>query len=648
MGVDTLNIIVYIYDMNYHPSAQNVTMTFGKYKGYTLAHIAEHHRQYLEWMAGAEGIPEKWRTLCAKVLLGENILDTAQSSTPSSISASTTNTILTVTTLSDTKLAVEFPYDDTIIRKLKFEIDGAKWSKTHKRWEIPTVAIAKLVTVFGKKHIRPDVKARQAYIDEVERRTHLDTIRVKDDSDIKIPTLVDLYPFQKVGVEFVDRAEGRALIADSMGLGKTLQGIGFAVYRKHKTLVICPKSVKINWQREIKRGAGKDACMWESDGKKGRINAQFHVINFDIVDRYADELRAAKFDLLIVDEATYLKNRNTKRAKAVFGSPSEKKVYPGIKTPYVLFLTGTPVLNRPIEAFTLLNFLDPKRFNNFYNFIAKYGGFRGEEARNLDDLHDRTKDLVIRRLKSEVLTELPPKQRNDLVVEMSAADMKEYDKMLKQLFTKWKSIGRPGVAQMPAIQNFLIQKKLPRLYEVIDELLEADRSVLVFSCFIDPLRQIEEHYGEKVAMINGSMTGTQRQKSIDALTKGTAKIGAFGIHSGGMGIDGLQHTVDTVIFLDQDWVPANHEQAEDRAHRIGQLNPVQIFYMICEGTIDEYMREILTEKQKVIDSVVDGKLINTARTKSVFKEFVRRLSAAYTTVKFGNIDTIDDTEGIHD
>jgi SWI/SNF-related matrix-associated actin-dependent regulator 1 of chromatin subfamily A len=592
-------------------------------------------------------MPPLWRTAAASTMMGESIEHLGLTSSHVDLVESSEKPVdkPVLTRLSDTLVGISFGFNHPLKDRFKAEVDGRKWDGDKRMWKFAAVKLPKVVELFGgTKNVGADEGTKELYREEIARRKELDEIRVKTDTDIKIPTLLDLYPYQKVAVEFIERAGGRAMVADAMGLGKTATAIGYAVYKTRRTLIVCPKSVKVNWQREIKRFAGKDACIWESDGKKGRINAQFHVINYDIVDKHAQKLNDLKFNVLVCDEATYLKNRQSKRAKAVLGYYKERSVYPGIKTPEVIFLTGTPVLNRPIEAYTLLNFLDGKRFDNFYHFTQNFGGYKGEPTRNLGELHQNTKDLVIRRLKSEVLKELPDKQRNDLVVEMSPVDQKQYDTLLKKLFRKWGASGKPSVSDMPEIQSFLIEKKMPRVIEMIDELLEADRSVLVFSCYIDPLHALNKHYGDKSAMLYGAMNTKKRQVSIDALKEGTAKVGLFGIKSGGMGIDGLQHSIDTVIFLDQDWVPANHEQAEDRAHRIGQKNQVQIFYMICESTIDEYMREILVEKQRIIDTVVDGKLVSGVRSKSVFKEFVKRLSAAYKTAQMGNVDDADDVD----
>jgi SWI/SNF-related matrix-associated actin-dependent regulator 1 of chromatin subfamily A len=194
------------------------------------------------------------------------------------------------------------------------------------------------------------------------------------------------------------------------------------------------------------------------------------------------------------------------------------------------------------------------------------------------------------------------------------------------MFGKWKMEGRPSVQHMPKLQGFLIDKKIPRAIEMIDEFIDNDQSILIFSCYIKPLKFLLEHYKENAVILTGEMNRNERQESIDKLTSRKAKVGLFSLRAAGMGIDGLQHVMDTVVFLDMGWLPAEHEQAEDRTHRIGQTNQVQAYYMICEGTIDEYMRDILKEKQEVADMVVDGALVTPERNKSMFKEFVRRVN----------------------
>ncbi len=619
-----------------HNSAYNVNIPFGKYKGFSLGYIASRHRSYLEWLIKSPEMPELWRILASKTLAGDDI----------SSHKTKNNTIPkgNIKYIGNSTLQVKFNYDKEFLARFKYEIDGRVWNDVELAWDVPTAQILKLVEVFGgTNNIIADEDTKHIWREETKRKNELEIIRNKEDVELNIKLKLPLYDYQNVAVEFIDRAGGRAMVADQMGLGKTPVGIAYALMKGYKTIVACPKSVVTNWAREVSKFTGKSTAIWTSEGRLGRKDCQYHVINYDIVQKHIKELNSMNFELLICDEATYLKNRNTIRSKSVLGSYKERRKFPGIKTKNCLFLTGTPVLNRPVEAFHLLNYLDKNRFNNFYNFIERYGGYRGTEPQNLDDLHQRTKDLIIRRLKKDVLKEFPDKQRNDLFVEMTSEDIKEYNTHLTTLFKKWSQLGKPTVAEMPTIQKFLITKKMPRVIEMIDEYLESGRGILIFSIYIDPLKQLLKHYKTDAVMVYGKMNSTERQKSIDKLSSGEAKIGLFSLGAGSMGIDGIQKQIDTVIFLDHWWVPAVHEQAEDRVHRIGQNNKVQIYYMICENTIDEYMREILLEKQKIIDTVVDGKLVSIARDKSYFKEFVQKLNKSYINgLQNINIELVED------
>lgn len=611
-----------------HKSSYDVIFSFGKHSGKSLGFVCDVDPGYITWISENNKIPGHWPEACKLTLQNK---DVSHLSLPRETLKVKSNLNIQLWTMKKSMIGISFSYDRNLLERFKFEIDGRKWNDDEKHWMAPGAQVVKIINLFGgTSNVSADDGVKKLYREELARRKQLDEIRVKEDTDIVIPGLkLNLFPYQRVGVEFIERAGGRAMIADSMGLGKTVQAIAYAHLKNHKTLIVCPKSVVINWRREIEKFVGKKSTIWTSSTKDGRIDSQYHIINYEAIQKRWPELRKLECDLLVCDEATYIKNRKTIRTKSLLGDGKQKRKYPGIKTKEVLFLTGTPVLNRPVEAFSLLNFIDPQRFNNFFQFTQKYGGWQGSNPRNLDDLHDRTKDLVIRRLKKDILTELPKKQRNDLYVELSDVEKKEYNNLLKKLFRKWRVAGKPTIGEMPEIQKYLISKKMPRLHEMIDELLEQDRGVLIYCCYVDPLKELQLHYGDRAALLHGQLNPKERQKSIDRLSKGDAKVGLFSIGAGAMGIDGLQHSIDTVIFLDQYWVPSVHEQAEDRLYRIGQTNQVSAYYMICESTIDEQMRMLLSEKQRIVDEIVDGSLVTIARDKSFFKEFVKTLKSGF-------------------
>lgn len=611
-----------------HDSAESVVFPFGKFKGYTLAHIIRENPDYAYWIKGKDGFSPMWREAVTLALENKDISHLKLPRVKTTENKLVKHKkVIEISELSKDMAKINMPYDKSLIHRFKSTIDGRKWNDKEKQWEFPIVQLPKVIEIIKTYEVKVTPKIKRIYKQVVEEQKVRREVREKEDTDFKVEgLLLELFPYQKVGVEFLHHTKGRALIADQPGLGKTAQAIAYAKMMNLKTLVVAPLSVVINWRKEVKKFAGLNSTVWTSKNVDGDLENQFHIINYDAVRKVHDVLRKMDFDMLVCDEATFLKNRNTIRFKSLLGSYKERRRYPGIKTDHLVFLTGTPVMSRPVEAFTLLHMLDKNRFSNFYHFTQRYGGWKGVPVRNLKELHERTKDLTIRRKKSDVLAELPDKQRNDLYIELSTTERREYLKMLDELFSEWKFSGKPTIGTMPKIQSFLIDKKMPRLHEIIDEYLDNDRPLIIFCCFIEPLKQLAERYGHEAVLLHGSMKKEDRQESIDKLVSEEAKIGLFSLKAAGMGIDGLQHVIDTVIFLDRDWVPANHEQAEDRVHRIGQDAKVQVYYMTVENSIDEYMSELINEKMKMAAQIVDGEVINPENSKSVFKEFVQRLT----------------------
>ena len=636
-----------------HKSTYNVVLSFGKYAGETLGSVADKDPGYLEWVAYKSTVSPLWKKACRCAINEQTVSDlilpkvrTSAQLKKARYSSKKTDQRGIVLKNSRTA-AIRFPFWEHVLRQqFKNTIDGREWKEAPiSAWEFPAVHLPKVVELFGIDTLKMSDDVMKRYLKEVKRRSDLDVIREEEDTAFNIPMKLELFPFQKVGVKFVMRAGGRAMIADQPGLGKTAMGIGVALVYKAKTLIVCPKSVTLQWRKEIFKFTGKNSTIWSTQHTDGHGNNQFHIINYDAVRKRATELRKKGFELLICDEATNLRNRRTLRAITLLGGIHKKKVkkkvkgkektvtvqkkYPGIKTKNVLFLTGTPIWNRPIEVYHLLSFLDPDRFKNFWHFTRRYGGWKGSDPQNLDELHERTKDLIIRRLKKEVQPELPGKQRNDLHIQLDPVEWKEYTRLLDDLFENWRFNGKATVGTMPKIQGFLSEKKLARVIEIIDEYLNNDRSILLFSIYLDPLRKLKKRYGDQAEYLHGQLSTIQRQAMVDRLSKGQSKVGLISLRAGGMALDGLQHVMDTVLFLNQDWVPGIHEQAEDRADRMGQTEKVQVFYLLCEGTIDEDMRELLAEKQEIIDTVTDGSLVSMAHSRSTFKEFVKRLSAKH-------------------
>lgn len=613
-------------------------LPFGKHKGRSLASLVQGHaleRGYVEWMAREFG-NDVWRTRATDALAA--LEDAAK---PPSVTYH-------LDVVSDTRASLVCPYDQRVATLLRARVDGINWQRQQNRWEFPVSQIATAATFLatvGTVVLSP--AAETARTQELDRRARLDTLRGVHDTALEIPTLLPLFGFQRVGVEFTLAAGGRALIADEMGLGKTPQAIGAALllrqqYNAGRVLTVCPASLKINWAREWIRFGGLEPTIWHGQKRIGPEDAQVHVINYDIFAKFRKELEEIGFDVLIIDEAHYLKNKDSQRTQAIFGGYNRKAKFrmPPFATPYALLLTGTPVLNRPGELFPLLHYLAPDRFNDWFTFANRYGAWspmnmegRPWKPQHLDELHERTKDIVIRRKKAEVLTDLPPKLVSDVFVELSTAQRADYRAALVTVAQEWKAAEKekkkPTLNELQLLTSLLNTIKLDKVRDLVDELQNEDdvRPVLVFCTRLDPLKTLRAEYGDRAIYIDGSMAPEARQLEVDRFQQGSATIALLSLRAAGVGLTLTK--ADTVIFIDQDFVPANHQQAEDRAHRIGQVNSVQIYYLLAEDTIDEDLRALLAEKVAITSQIADGEVRTLERQRSVFTDFVRRLRQRY-------------------
>lgn len=247
----------------------NIIIPFGRHRGRSLGFVNDTDPSYIRWLAENKAMPGNWPIAANRVLNNEPLSDLIL---PRQESYNLKYLNVEMSVIKKDIIQVSFGYDRELLDRFKYAVDGRKWNKDSKCWEVPAPQLPMMVELFGgPQNVQATDDVKRLWREERARRRDLDEIRIKTDSDIKEqlkPLLkLPLYDFQNVGVDFVNRADGRAMIADSMGLGKTVQSIGYAMLHNLKTLVICPKSVVIGWQREILRFTGKKATIWSSTGK---------------------------------------------------------------------------------------------------------------------------------------------------------------------------------------------------------------------------------------------------------------------------------------------------------------------------------------------------------------------------------------------
>ena len=426
-----------------------------------------------------------------------------------------------------------------------------------------------------------------------------------------------LFTHQIEGVAFL-LGRRRAILADDMGLGKTRQSI-IALTEAAPDgpyLVICPASVKRNWQREILAARPASAVSIVGPGDMPAVGfSGWAIINYDILGKHIDALLRHAWAGIVFDEAHYLKNHSSQRSK--FG---RKLVEAAGPDPIVHLLTGTPLTNRPRDLFPLLQLARHPMAKSFLSFAKRYCaayqndyGWVTDGASNISELREQLHGLMLRRIKDDVL-DLPPKVRTWLSVEVPAGTaLRESRKVLELLIdSAGAATDRRGgsnrvklLAALATARRKIAIAKVKNTIDLVQSAVEQDEKVLVFSCFNEPVQTIQKHFGNAALSLTGETPVSKRQEIVDAFQNDdSVRVLVANIIAGGVGLN--LTAARQVVFNDLDWVPTNHWQAEDRAYRIGQSRTVNVSYMIASGTIDDFVAQALDTKSQLIDVVVEG------------------------------------------
>ena len=404
------------------------------------------------------------------------------------------------------------------------------------------------------------------------------------------------------------------ILADDMGLGKTTSTIIAALESgSKKVLIICPATLKINWKREIENYSDKTIYIAES--KNFSTEADFVIINYDIIKNFHDtkkkndsQVLAAKFDLVIIDEAHYIKNATAQRTKLINDIVKN--------TERLWLLTGTPMTSRPIDYFNLLNIIDSPVAKNWMAYAIRYcsgyqfnvGGrkvWNVTGASNLEELRDRTLGLTLRRLKENVL-DLPDKIITPVYLRLKS---KSYENVMGEYYDWYDKNPEESksltvqFSKLTKIRQIIADEKIEQTIELAENIIEQDKKVIIFCNFTDSLNKITEHFGKSAVKLDGSMSKHERQNSVDQFQENPkVKVFVGNIKAAGVGI--TLTAAEAVIMNDLSFLPSDHAQAEDRAYRYGQKNNVLVYYPIFENTIEGIIYDILNNKKQVIATVM--------------------------------------------
>lgn len=415
------------------------------------------------------------------------------------------------------------------------------------------------------------------------------------DFDKYYPQLHFLYDYQKAAVEYFKKNNLKfVLYALPPGLGKTIVTIGILITTPFKKcVIICPVSLMINWQREIETHTKYTSQIIKS-GKDKINDVDIIICSFALVS--PDKMDC---DILIIDESHYLKNRNTQRTKKVFK----------INTTYTIALTGTPIVNRPMDVFPILNKYSPETIGNmnYFKFGIKFcGGYKSRwgwdfsRATNLEELGLRLrKSCMYRITKKEALPQLP--DRNVQIISLGNGSYTPKDFILKSV--KNVEIDIP----FEEIMKDRIETSKLKYFDVtqfIVDQLEYENKIVVFAHFKETIEYLTTalfDYG--IVTLTGDQNLKQRQESID-LFQNNDKVRIFigSLMASGVGI--TLTAANVAVFVESDWVPGNNEQALDRLHRIGQKNNVTGYFLAIKDSIEEYMLKTHMIKSRNIKKIM--------------------------------------------
>ncbi|MFV0289187.1 MAG: SNF2-related protein [Mycoplasmatales bacterium] len=455
-----------------------------------------------------------------------------------------------------------------------------------------------------------------------------------------------LRDYQSKGVSWLSNlyeAKLGALLADEMGLGKTLQVISFLRLKKlTKTLIVVPKALLYNWENEFNKFYPEQNIILVDGTKVQREELIKQVSDNNIlITTYPSIINDYKlyenidFKCVVIDEAQYIKNPQTKTARCV------KK----LKAEFFIALTGTPIENSLLELWSIFDYLLPGYFNDLTNFNKKYKV--KEEITNLDILKRATSPFIMRRLKKEVLKELPEKIESILYTEMEPKQKLIYHEYNERVQAELQDYINNGNFNNKAIEILAAITRLrqiaidPSLFvpkyleksskiqvfeELIEEIIQNQDKVLVFSQYTTLLTKLKNILSEKEIefyYLDGKTRPKQRLMEVERFNKNKVPVYLISLKAGGVGLN--LTSASNVIIMDPWWNPAVENQAIDRSHRIGQVNTVQVHRIVTKGTIEEKIMELKQDKANLIDNVLDNEVENI--TKMSTSEIISLLTA---------------------
>ena len=539
--------------------------------------------------------------------------------------------------------ALSFSYNADLISQVR-QMPGAQWSATNRAWMVPIESSDEVLSFVQEHGAVLTPEARQLVSDAANLREVIDASAAHD-AEITIPGFgsdrLQLFPFQRAGVayglkrmgyEFIEGEwkrtldiDGGVLIGDEMGLGKSCQGLALLkATESFPAVIVCPASLKLNWKREAEQWI-PGVQVKVLSGTTGNLpDADIYVINYDILDFWVQKFITIKG--IVLDESHYVKNGRTNRSRASI-QLSDRVAEGGIR----VCLSGTPIVNQPLEIMTQLRII--YRLDELFGGATKFRSTYGRASQKSLSLLNRKlrSSCYVRRRKTEVLTELPPKRWSQIFVEGDPKVMEDYRKAeanivkyLSELALKlalesgadteeaqneaWKRALRARAAEhlvsIATLKQLAAKAKMASAKEWIDDFVAQDKKLVVFGWHKEVVNMVADEFSNGVK-IQGGISIEKRQAYVDLFQNNDEqKVISCQIKAAGVGL--TLTAASDVLFIEQGWTPAEMEQAVDRCHRIGQQDSVTGWLMLTANTIDEDIAALIDAKRAVVNRAIDG------------------------------------------